>query len=156
VARLPRGVISGAARHAGPVALQTRARVVIVEVSTPSYVITVVIGTIVTLVVGQLLRRLGYDFLIEVYEDRALAASLNYLLVTLFHLMALGLLGIVSTVNPRGIDGIQLVITRTGFTLLILGGVYGLTVLALTTARSRRRKDTLEDSISRYERRRGP
>jgi hypothetical protein len=138
-------------------AVQTRARAVIVEASTPSYVITVVIGTIVTLVVGQLLRRIGYDFLIEVYEDRTLATSLNHLLVTLFHLMALGLLGIVSTANPRGINGIQLIITRTGFTLLILGGVYGLTMLALTIARNRRRKDTLEDSITaHYRRRRGP
>jgi hypothetical protein len=128
-----------------------------VEVSTPSYVITVVIGIIVTLVVGQLLRRVGYDFLIEVYKDRTLAASLNYLLVTLFHLMALGLLGVVSTANPGGRNGIQLIITRTGFTLLILGGVYGLTVLALTAARNRRRKDTVEDSITaRYEQRRGP
>jgi hypothetical protein len=128
-----------------------------VEVSTPSYVITVVIGTIVTLVVGQLLRRVGYDFLIEVYEDRTQAASLNHLLVTLFHLMALGLLGVVSTANPGGLNGTQLVITRTGITLLILGGVYALTVLALTKARNRHRKDTLEDSITaRYERRRGP
>jgi hypothetical protein len=126
-----------------------------VEVSAPSYVVTVVIGIIVTLV-GQLLRRVGYDFLIEVYEDRTLATSLNHLLVTLFHLMALGLLGVVSTANPRGMNGIQLIITRTGFTLLILGGVYGLTVLALMIARNRRRKDNLEDSITAsYQRRRG-
>jgi hypothetical protein len=126
-----------------------------VEVSAPSYVVTVVIGIIVTLV-GQLLRRVGYDFLIEVYEDRTLATSLNHLLVTLFHLMALGLLGVVSTANPRGMNGIQLIITRTGFTLLILGGVYGLPVLALMIARNRRRKDNLEDSITAsYQRRRG-
>jgi hypothetical protein len=125
------------------------------EVSTASYVTTVIIGIIITLVVGQLLLRVGYDFLIEVYDDRTLATSLNYLLVTLFHLFALGLVSLLSTANPIGLNGIQLIITRTGFILLMLGGVYGLTVLALTTARDRRRKDTVEDSITaRYEQRR--
>jgi hypothetical protein len=130
---------------------------VAVEASTASYVTTVVVGIIITMVVGQLLLRVGYDFLVEVYEDRTLATSLNYLLVTLFHLIALGLVGIVSTANPIGLNGIQLIITRIGFILLILGGVYGLTVLALTTARNRRRRDTFEDSIiARDERKRGP
>ena len=63
------------------------------EVSTASYVTTVVIGIIITLVVGQLLRRVGFDFLWQVYGDRAMTSSLNDLLVTLFHLIALGLLG---------------------------------------------------------------
>src|SRR3954464_12932178 len=125
------------------------------EVSTASYVTTVIIGIIITLVVGQLLLRVGYDFLIEVYDDRTLATSLNYLLVTLLHLFALGLVSLLSTANPIGLNGIQLIITRTGFILLMLGGVYGLTVLALTTARDRRRKDTSQDSFTaRYEQQR--
>jgi hypothetical protein len=117
------------------------------EVSTASYVTTVVIGIISTLVVGQLLRRVGYDFLREVLGDRTLTTSLNYLLVTLFHLIALGLVGLVSTAN-LGLNGVQLIITKTGIFLLVLGGVYGLVVLALTTARNRRREEGLEDSIS--------
>ncbi|MDD7939611.1 hypothetical protein PHK61_14400 [Actinomycetospora lutea] len=126
------------------------------EVSTSSYVTTVVVGVVVTLVVGQLLRRVGYDFLAEVYDDLTVAASLNRLLVTLFHLIALGSLCLVSTVNPRGLDGIQLIITRTGIVLLLLGGVYGLTVLALTRARSRLRDDALEDGMAaRYRGARG-
>jgi hypothetical protein len=130
---------------------------VTVEVSTGSYVTTVVIGVVVTLVVGQLLRRVGRDFLIEVYDDRTVAASLNLLLVTLFHLIALGLLCLVSTANPRGLDGVQLVITRTGIVLLVLGGVYGLTVLALTVARNRLRDDAVEDDIqARYRGQRRP
>lgn len=121
------------------------------EVSTASYVTTVVIGIIITLVVGQLLRRIGYDFLREVYGDRSLTTSLNYLLVALFHLIALGLVGLVSSAN-LGLTGIQLIITKTGIILLILGGVYGLAVLALATARRHRREEALEASFTtRYE-----
>lgn len=42
------------------------------------------------MVVGQLLRRAGLDFLVEVYEDRSTARALNHLLVTLFHLIEQG------------------------------------------------------------------
>jgi hypothetical protein len=127
------------------------------QVSTASYVTTVIIGIIITVVVGQLLLRAGYDFLIEVYDDRTLATSWNHLLVTLFHLIALGFLGLVSTANPLGLDGVQLIITRTGVILLTLGGVYGLTVLALVAARNRRRTDAFEDSITaQYKQNRGP
>lgn len=127
------------------------------EVSTAGYVTTVAIGIAITLVVGQLLRRVGHDFLEEVYGDRTLTTSLNHLLVTQFHLFALGFLGLVSTANPFGLTGIQMVITRTGLVLLILGGVYGLTVLALTVARERRRREAVEDDITaRVRRDRGP
>lgn len=37
-------------------------------VSTTSYAVTVVIGIVVVLVVGQLLRRLGHDFRREVHD----------------------------------------------------------------------------------------
>ena len=114
--------------------------------STASYVVTVVIGILVVVVVGQLLRRLGHDFLREVYGDRTMATSLNALLVTLFHLFALGLLTLVAAAD-LGLGGVQLVITKTGIFLLILGAVYGLAVLGLETARKRRRDEALEDSI---------
>jgi hypothetical protein len=111
-----------------------------------SYVVTVVIGIVIVVVVGQLLRRLGHDFLHEVYGDRTLNTSLNALLGTLFHLFALGLLTLVSAAD-LGLVGVQLIITKTGIFLLVLGGVYGLAVLGLETARKRRREEALEDSI---------
>ncbi|WP_433786822.1 hypothetical protein ACQPX6_08345 [Actinomycetospora sp. CA-101289] len=114
--------------------------------STASYVVTVVIGIIVVLVVGQLLRQLGHDFLREVYGERTVTTSLNALLVTLFYLFALGLLTLVSAAD-LGLGGVQLVITRTGIFLLVLGAVYALTVLGLEAARKRRREEALEDSI---------
>jgi hypothetical protein len=117
------------------------------EVSTASYVVTVVIGIVITLVVGRLLRPAGYDLLREVFGERKLTTSLNRLLVTLYYLMALGLLTLVATTNPWGLDGIQLIITKTGIFLLILAAVYGSTVAALAVARDRRRKEALEDGF---------
>jgi uncharacterized membrane protein YuzA (DUF378 family) len=126
------------------------------EVSTASYVTTIVIGIIITLVVGRFLRRAGYDLLREVFGERTSTTSLNYLLITLYHLIALGLLTLVATSNPLGLDGIQLIITKTGIFLLVLGAVYGLTVLALAIARNRRRTEALEDGFREQGANRGP
>jgi hypothetical protein len=117
------------------------------EVSTASYVVTILIGVIITFVVGRLLFPAGYDLLREVFGARTLTTSLNRLLVTLYYLIALGLLTLVATTNPFGLNGIKLIITKTGIFLLILGAVYGLTVFALAIARNRRRTETLEDSF---------
>jgi hypothetical protein len=117
------------------------------EVSTAGYVMTIVIGVVITVVVGRLLRPAGFDLLREVFGERALTTSLNRLLVTLYYLIALGLLTLVATTNPLGLNGVQLIVTKTGIFLLILGAVYGLTVLALAGARNRRRSETLEDSF---------
>jgi MFS family permease len=114
--------------------------------SAGSYTVSLVIGIVVVLVVGQLLRRLGHRFLDEVYGDRTLTTSLNTLLGTLYHLFALGLLTLVSAAD-LGLSGIQLVIARTGIFLLILGAVYGLAVLGLEAARKRRREEDLEDGV---------
>ncbi|MDD7921444.1 hypothetical protein [Actinomycetospora callitridis] len=117
------------------------------EVSTGSYVVTTVVGLIITVVVGRLLRPAGYDLLREVLGERSSTTSLNRLLVTLYYLFALGLLALVATTNPLGLDGVQLIITKTGIFLLTLGAVYGLTVLALVIVRDRRRTETLEDGF---------
>lgn len=115
-------------------------------VSTASFVTTVVVGIVITLVVGVLLRRIGRDFLAEVYRDRSFSTSLTYLLVTLYHLFALGLLTLVASAD-LDLAGIQSVVVRIGIFLLVLGGVYGLAVLALERARSRQREETFEDDV---------
>jgi hypothetical protein len=116
--------------------------------STGGFVATLVVGIIAILVVGHLLRRAGGDFLEEVYGDRTLTTSLNAMLVTLYHLLALGLLTLVASAD-LGFGGVQGVIARTGIFLLVLGGVYGLALFALATARNRRREEDAEDEFRR-------
>lgn len=117
-------------------------------VSTASFVTTMVVGIVITVVVGVLLRRIARDFLAEVYGDRSISSSLNYLLVTLYYLFALGLLTLVAGAD-LGLTGVQLIVVRIGIFLLVLGGVYGGAVLALERARSRRREEDLEDGFRR-------
>ncbi|GAA4777460.1 hypothetical protein GCM10023200_07880 [Actinomycetospora chlora] len=112
------------------------------------YIATLVVGVVAIVVVGQLLRRAGHDFLEEVYGDRTIATSLNAMLVTLYHLLALGLLTMVATAE-LGFGGAQLVVARSGFFLLVLGGVYGLALFGLATARNRRRQQDVEDGFRR-------
>jgi len=100
--------------------------------------------------VGQLLIHAGHDFLRDVYDDEIVATSTNHLLAMLFHLFALGLLGLVSTANYpilEGLSGVQLMVTKIGAILLALGVVYGLTVLTLASVRSRLRSRVHEESI---------
>ena len=116
--------------------------------TTGSFVTTLVIGIVAIVVVGRLLRRAGGDFLDEVYGDRTLTTSLNAMLVTLYHLLALGLLTLVANAD-LGFGGIQGVIAKVGIFLLVLGGVYGLALYGLATARNRRREQDAEDERRR-------
>jgi hypothetical protein len=114
--------------------------------STGGFVATLVVGVVAVLVVGQLLRRAAHDYLEEVYGDRTRTTSLNTLLLTLFHLLALGLLTMVARAD-LGLDSLRLVVARTGIFLLVLGGVYALALLGLSRARSHRRDEDAEDDF---------
>ena len=124
--------------------------------TTGTYLFIVVIGFLLTLVVGQILMRAGYGFLRDVFEDDDVATSTTRLLGVLFHLVALGFLALVSTWQPiQTSNNVQLVVTQLGGVLLVLGILHGATLLLLARVRSRRRGQALEDSMSnRYEQQR--
>ena len=116
---------------------------------TGTYLFIVVIGFILTLIVGQFLIRAGHGFLRDVFDDDDVASSTTRLLAVLFHLVALGFLALVSTYQPIKVEGtIQLIVTQLGGVLLVLGILHGLTLLLLARVRSRRRTQTLEESLS--------
>jgi sensor histidine kinase YesM len=123
---------------------------------TPTYLFIVVVGAILTLVVGQILMRSGYGFLRDVFEDDEVATSTTRLLGVLFHLVALGFLALISTYRPFDVQGtVQIVITQLGGVMLLLGLLHGLTLLLLARIRSRRRSQTLETEMSsQYEQQR--
>ncbi len=123
---------------------------------TGTYLFIVVVGTILTLVVGQILMRSGYGFLRDVFEDDEVATSTTRLLGVLFHLVALGFLALISTYRPFDVQGtVQIVITQLGGVMLLLGVLHGLTLLLLARVRNRRRSQTLETEMSsQYEQQR--
>lgn len=120
---------------------------------TPTYLLIVVLGFILTLVVGQILMRSGIGFLRDVFESEEVARSTNRLLGVLFHLIALGFLALISTYRPFDVQGrMQIVVTQLGGVMLLLGILHGLTLLLLARVRNRRRTETLESEMtSQYE-----
>jgi len=127
-----------------------------VPLDTPTYLLIVILGFILTLVVGQILMRSGIGFLLDVFDSEEVARSTNRLLGVLFHLIALGFLALISTYRPFDVEGrVQIVVTQLGGVMLVLGVLHGLTLLLLTHVRNRRRSETLESEMTaQYEQQR--
>jgi hypothetical protein len=127
-----------------------------VPLDTPTYLTIVIVGGLITLVVGQILMRSGIGFLRDVFDSEDSAVSANRLLGVLFHLIALGFLALISTYRPFDVQGtVQIVITQLGGVMLLLGVLHGLALLLLSRIRSKRRNESLETAMtSQYEQQR--
>lgn len=125
--------------------------------ATGSYLALVVIGLVITVVVGQILLRTGQPFLDEVFQNKESARSLNRLLVVLFHLLTLGVLGMISVMEVDSIAGPQQIGFKLGLVLVIVGIAYGVSMLVLLRIRERRRQQKVSADIDRSiaEQRRG-
>ncbi len=113
-----------------------------------SYVLLLVLGIALTVLVGQILIRTGQGFLEEVFEQQKTARSINRLLAVLFHLVVLGVLALISTIEMRGDGPLQILVTKLGVVLLVLGAAHGSTMLLLARIRSKRREQELADEMS--------
>lgn len=114
---------------------------------TGTYLMLVVIGVVITVVVGQILLRSGQPFLEDVFQHKETAHSINRLLVVMFHLLTLGVLGMVSIVDVDGGGTAQTVVFKLGFVLLIVGIAYGISMLVLLRVRERRRQAAVSAAI---------
>jgi hypothetical protein len=110
-----------------------------------TYVVVLVLGIGSALLVGQVLLRTGQAILEEAFEQRV-ANSVNRLLCVLFHLGALGVLALISTVDVPVTGAVQTVVTKFGIVLLLLGLAHGLLILMLTRLRNRSREQRVLDS----------
>lgn len=108
-----------------------------------SYVVVLVLGIGAALVVGQVLLRTGQAVLEQAFGDQRVAHSVNGLLAVLFHLGALGVLALISTVDVPVTGTVQTVVTKLGVVLLILGAAHGLLLLMLTRIRARSREQAV-------------
>lgn len=104
------------------------------------YVTVVVLGIMLTVLVGLILYRNGGPFLAEVLGDRDRATGINRLLLVLFLLVVLGVLALISVIDvPWVEDPAQIVLTKLGVVLLVLGAAHGAAMLVLLRMRTRRR-----------------
>lgn len=117
------------------------------DTSTEGYLAFVVLGALLVVVIGQILTRGGKVYLEEVFADSRSAGSVSTLLSVLFYLFALGILGVISSMTVP-VDGTaQTVVTKLGVVLLVLGTVFGLTMLVLSRIRARRAESEKEDAL---------
>ncbi|ANY06804.1 hypothetical protein [Pseudonocardia sp. HH130630-07] len=126
---------------------------------TGSYLALVVIGVVITVGVGQILLRSGQPFLEDVFQNNETAHSINRLLVVLFHLLTLGVLGMISIVPvPDTTNTAQTIVFKMGVVLLLVGIAYGVSMLVLLRIRERRRQLKVSAEIDQKiaEQRSGP
>ena len=112
------------------------------------YVTVLLIGLVITLIVGQILVRAGQGFLEEVFSDRGTARSVNRLLAVLFHLVVLGILLLISTAGSPTEGAFETVVIKIGVLLLVLGAAHGGTMFALARIRAKRREQALADEMN--------
>lgn len=124
---------------------------------TGGYLALVVVGVAITVGVGQILLRPGQPFLEDVFQSKETSHSINRLLVVLFHLLTLGVLGMISVIDIDSITGVQQIVFKIGVVLLVVGIAYGISMLVLLRIRERRRQQKVSTDIDRSiaEQRRG-
>jgi len=108
------------------------------NLNTNAYLAFLILGIALTLLVGQLLIRSGRPYLEEVFGDSKVAGSVTRLLAVLFHLLVLGVLALISTVDVPVEGSVQAVVTKLGVVLLVLGLAQGATMVLLAKLRERR------------------
>lgn len=99
------------------------------------YALYLVISVGLTVWVGKALHRNGSRYLAETLKDRALAGSVNQLLVVGFYLVALGGVALLLQVDvglASAADVIRAVATKVGLVLLLLGALHLVTMLVLS------------------------
>jgi hypothetical protein len=111
------------------------------------YITLLVVSIALTFLVGRLLVSAGEPFLQEVFQDKAVTRSVNMLLSVLFHLITLGVLGIVSVIDLGPGEPLQRFVARLGVVLLLLGVAYGISMLVLIRIRERRRAATVSEHV---------
>ncbi len=107
------------------------------------YLIVLLLGIALTFADGQILIRAGRAFLEDVFERRETAASLSTLLVVFFHLLVLGIIALVSTVDVGAESFVELIVKKMGWVLLILAMAHAITVIILTRVRHQWREQQL-------------
>ncbi|MFP5069241.1 hypothetical protein ACLFMI_06200 [Pseudonocardia nantongensis] len=115
---------------------------------TGSYLALVLVGVLITVGVGQILLRSGQPFLEDVFQNNETAHSINRLLVVLFHLLTLGVLGMISIIPvPSDAGPAQTIVFKIGVVLLLVGIAYGVSMLVLLRIRERRRQAAVSAAI---------
>jgi len=103
--------------------------------STNAYLSFLAVGTALVLLDGQIIYRSGRRYLDVSYGDPEASASMTRLVTVLFHLVTLGLLALLSTIDLGG-STLPAVVGRLGVLMLVLAVAHALTLGVLARIRS--------------------
>lgn len=115
---------------------------------TVPYFAFLILGVVLIFIDGQLLRRGGTTYLKAVYPDVPIADSVNQLITVLFHLVALGVLALISVVELNTGNALEDLVVRTGIMLLVLALAHGITIWALSRLRAKQQERSMRDQLT--------
>jgi hypothetical protein len=113
-----------------------------------SYAVFLLLGVVLVAIDGQLIYRSGRDYLAKAYGNAESARSMNRLVAVLFHLVVLGLLALISTIDVDTGDPVQDVVFRLGIVLLLLALAHGATMAILGRIRDKQLQQALVDEMA--------
>ncbi|MFB9906124.1 hypothetical protein [Allokutzneria oryzae] len=125
------------------------------EENLSAYIAFLVLGAILVAADGQLIMRAGRTYLRSAHSDEGAASSMGRMIGVLFHIVTLGVLMLISTVDIP-VDGpVQQVVTKLGIILLLLGAAHAVTLSVLGNIRERQSSQRLtQETSAQFEERR--
>jgi hypothetical protein len=114
---------------------------------TNSYIAFLVLGAILVAIDGQIIYRGGRKYIEHSYGDSAAGASMMRLVTVLFHLVVLGVLMLISTVDV-GSNQTEGVILRLGIVLLLLAAAHAVTIAILARIKDRQMQERLAEEMA--------
>lgn len=109
---------------------------------TNAYVTFLVVGVVLVVIDGQIIYHSGKRFLDR--GDRQAGSSMTNLVTVLFHLVVLGVLALMSTIDFPGGSSMAGIIGRVGVMLLVLALAHAITLGVLT----RMREEQVVESVN--------
>lgn len=106
-----------------------------------SYLVFLTISVLIVVVDGQILYRSGKRYLEHSYGDGEASTSMTRLIVVLFHLVVLGVIALISTIDFGG-SGVEAIVARLGVVLLIVALAHYIAVSVLTRIRESQLADS--------------
>lgn len=108
-----------------------------------AYLVYFSVSVALTLVCGYFMFKRGRVFLLDVFGGKeALADSVNHLLLMGFYLVNVGIISISTKVAIQptdAVEAVEIVTTKVGYIMLILGSLHFLNLIFLSKTRSERK-----------------
>ncbi|MCE7005170.1 hypothetical protein LWC34_20405 [Kibdelosporangium philippinense] len=114
---------------------------------TNSYIAFLVVGVILVAIDGQIIYRSGRRYLERSHGDSGAGTSMARLVTVLFHLVVLGLLMLISTVEV-GDTQTEGVVMRLGIVLLLIAAAHGVIMAILARIKESQVQEQLAEDMT--------